>query len=120
MIAGQFVIALVVLPFVWHPVEVRHWPLLGALAVLNLLGQLGLVRAFSLAPPSAIAPYEYTALLWAAALGFLVFGDVPSGAPLGRCGHHHRCGYVRDVAHAVHRGRGAPARPVGVSELSGP
>jgi len=78
MIAGQFVIALVTLPFVWRPVEPRHWPLLAALAALNLLGQLGLVRAFSLAPPSAIAPYEYTALLWAAALGFLVFGDVPS------------------------------------------
>jgi drug/metabolite transporter (DMT)-like permease len=78
MIAGQFVIALLTLPFVWHPVELRHWPLLIALAALNLLGQLGLVRAFSLAPPSAIAPYEYTALLWAAALGFIVFGDVPS------------------------------------------
>jgi drug/metabolite transporter (DMT)-like permease len=66
------------LPFVWEPVEARHWPLLVGLAVLNLLGQLGLVRAFSLAPPSVIAPFEYTALLWAAALGFLVFGDVPS------------------------------------------
>jgi drug/metabolite transporter (DMT)-like permease len=80
MIAGQFVIALGTLPFVWHPVALRHWPLLAALAVLNLLGQLGLVRAFSLAPPSAIAPYEYTALLWAAVLGFLVFGDVPSAS----------------------------------------
>ncbi len=79
MIAGQFAIALFALPFVWRPVELRHWPLLAALAILNLLGQLGLVRAFSLAPPSAIAPYEYTALLWAAVLGFLVFGDVPSG-----------------------------------------
>jgi drug/metabolite transporter (DMT)-like permease len=80
VIAGQFVIALATLPFVWRPVEPRHWPLLAALAVLNLLGQLGLVRAFSLAPASAIAPYEYTALLWAAALGFLVFGDVPSAS----------------------------------------
>jgi len=79
MIAGQFAIAALTLPFVWHPVEMRHWPLLLALAALNLLGQLGLVRAFSLAPPSAIAPYEYTALLWAAVLGFLVFGDLPSG-----------------------------------------
>ena len=69
-----------------HPVELRHWPLLLALAALNLLGQLGLVRAFSLAPPSAIAPYEYTALLWAAALGFLVFGDVPNRWTLAGAG----------------------------------
>lgn len=78
MIAGQFVLAVAVMPFVWQPVEGRHWPLLAGLAVLNLLGQLGLVRAFSLAPPSAVAPFEYTALLWAALLGFVVFGDVPS------------------------------------------
>jgi drug/metabolite transporter (DMT)-like permease len=78
MIAGQFVLALVALPFVWRPVEAKHWPLLVLLAVLNLLGQLGLVRAFSLAPAASIAPFEYTALLWAAALGFVVFGDVPS------------------------------------------
>jgi drug/metabolite transporter (DMT)-like permease len=77
-IAGQFVIALVVLPFVWRPVELRHWPLLAALAVLNLLGHPGLVRAYSLAPASTIAPYEYAALLWAALLGFFVFGDAPS------------------------------------------
>jgi drug/metabolite transporter (DMT)-like permease len=78
MIAGQCLIALLALPLVWEPVEPEHWPLLGALAALNLLGQLGLVRAFSLAPVSVVAPFEYTALLWAAALGFVVFGDVPS------------------------------------------
>jgi len=78
MIAGQFVLGLIALPFVWHPVEARHWPLLVGLAVLNLFGQLGLVRAFANAPPSVVAPFEYTALLWAAALGFVVFGDVPS------------------------------------------
>lgn len=78
MIAGQFIIALAVLPFVWRPMEAVHWPLLVLLAGLNLLGQLGLVRAFASAPPAKIAPFEYTALLWAAALGFIVFGDVPS------------------------------------------
>lgn len=79
MIAGQLTLAALAVPFVWEPVEARHWPLLVALASLNLLGQLGLVRAFSLAPVSVVAPFEYTALVWAAALGFVVFGDVPSG-----------------------------------------
>ena len=78
MIAGQCLMALLALPFVWEPVEAKHWPLLAALAALNLLGQLGLVRAFSLAPVSVVAPFEYSALLWAAILGFVVFGDVPS------------------------------------------
>jgi drug/metabolite transporter (DMT)-like permease len=78
MIAGQFALGLIALPFVWQPVEARHWPLIVALAVLNLLGQLGLVRAFANAPPSVVAPFEYTALVWAASFGFIVFGDVPS------------------------------------------
>jgi drug/metabolite transporter (DMT)-like permease len=78
MIAGQFALGVIALPFVWQPVEARHWPLLVGLAVLNLFGQLGLVRAFANAPPSVVAPFEYSALVWAAALGFIVFGDVPS------------------------------------------
>jgi drug/metabolite transporter (DMT)-like permease len=78
MIAGQWVIALLALPVVWEPVEAKHWPLLAALAALNLLGQLGLVRAFAAAPVAVVAPLEYSALLWAAGLGFAVFGDVPS------------------------------------------
>jgi len=77
MIAGQFVVALAVVPFVWEPVEARHWALLAGLACLNLLGQLGLIHAFANAPVSVVAPFEYTALVWAGLLGFAVFGDVP-------------------------------------------
>ena len=78
MVSGQLLVALAVVPFVWEPVSLRHWPLVVALAVLNLLGQVGLTRAFARAPVSVVAPFEYVALLWAAALGFIVFGDVPS------------------------------------------
>ncbi|CAH2599400.1 EamA domain-containing protein [Rhodovastum atsumiense] len=35
-------------------------------------------RAFALAPVSALAPYEYTTLLWGGALGWLVFAELPS------------------------------------------
>lgn len=80
MIGGQFVVALLVLPFVWEPVEARHWPLLAALAALNLLGQLGIVHAFANAEVAVVAPFEYSALLWAGLLGFFVFGDVPAAA----------------------------------------
>lgn len=87
MITGQFLVALLALPFVWEPVEARHVPLLVGLAALNLLGQLGIIHAFANAEVSVVAPFEYTALLWAGILGYLVFGDVPStevwiGAPV--------------------------------------
>jgi drug/metabolite transporter (DMT)-like permease len=35
-------------------------------------------RAYGLAPVSALAPYEYTMLLWGGLAGFLAFGEVPS------------------------------------------
>jgi drug/metabolite transporter (DMT)-like permease len=87
MIAGQFLVALLALPLVWEPVAARHWPLLVGLACLNLLGQLGIVHAFASAPVSVVAPFEYTALLWAGLFGFAVWGELPStsvylGAPV--------------------------------------
>jgi drug/metabolite transporter (DMT)-like permease len=78
MIAGQLVASLLVAPFVWRPVEARDWFVLGALAAVNLLGHVGLTRAFARAPVAAVAPLEYSALVWAAVLGFVVFGEVPS------------------------------------------
>ena len=35
-------------------------------------------RAYGLAPVSALAPYEYTMLLWGGVLGYLIFHEVPS------------------------------------------
>ena len=33
--------------------------------------------AYRLASPSFVAPFEYTSMFWAAALGFIMFGDLP-------------------------------------------
>ena len=36
-----------------------------------------ITRSLSLAPASLLAPFQYASIVWAAILGFLVFGDVP-------------------------------------------
>lgn len=46
---------------------------------LGGLGQLGLFEAIRRAPASLLAPIEYTALPWAFVLGYVIWGDVPSG-----------------------------------------
>jgi drug/metabolite transporter (DMT)-like permease len=54
---------------------------LAALALVGLGNGLGhwlQARAFALAPVGALAPYEYTALLWGGALGWLVFAELPT------------------------------------------
>jgi drug/metabolite transporter (DMT)-like permease len=35
-------------------------------------------EAYRMAPPSFVAPFEYSAIVWAIALGYLFFGDLPS------------------------------------------
>jgi len=41
------------------------------------IGVLCLTHAFRMAPAATIAPFEYTALLWATLLGFLIWGELP-------------------------------------------
>ena len=48
----------------WVPLERAHWPWLAALGALAAVGQYLLTEAFRSAPPSVVAPFEYTALLW--------------------------------------------------------
>jgi drug/metabolite transporter (DMT)-like permease len=33
--------------------------------------------AYRLAPPSVIAPFDYTSMIWALVLGYALFGDFP-------------------------------------------
>lgn len=40
-------------------------------------GMVLIVRAFAMAPAALAAPFQYTQIVWGAALGYLVFGDVP-------------------------------------------
>ncbi len=48
---------------------------------LDAVGQYWWTRALYLAPASAVAPF-YISLIWALAIGFLVWGDVPTIALL--------------------------------------
>jgi drug/metabolite transporter (DMT)-like permease len=56
-------------------------PELVALIVIGICGGVAhilLTESYRLAPASLIAPFDYTSMLWALVLGFLVFGEVPS------------------------------------------
>ena len=57
--------------------------MLAGFALLNALAQILFGRGYALAPVSAIAPFEYTPLLWGIGLGFLLWGEVPAWTTLG-------------------------------------
>jgi drug/metabolite transporter (DMT)-like permease len=44
----------------------------------NGIGQYWWTRALSLAPPSAVVPFNYLSLVWASILGFAIWGDRPT------------------------------------------
>ena len=48
----------------------------------NGIAQFWWTRSLSLAPPSAVVPFNYLSLVWAMILGFTVLGDVPTPGPL--------------------------------------
>jgi drug/metabolite transporter (DMT)-like permease len=45
---------------------------------VRLDAQYWWTRSLSLAPPSAVVPFNYLSLVWATILGFAVWGDVPT------------------------------------------
>jgi drug/metabolite transporter (DMT)-like permease len=61
----------------WTPPSVHALSLLALAAVLLLIGYQTVIMALRTGDISAVAPFRYTALLWAMLLGYLVFGDKP-------------------------------------------
>lgn len=67
----------VTFPWVWQTPEAFDWMLMFALGLVGGLGQFWFFEGFRHAPASAIAPMEYTALVWAFLLGYLIWSDIP-------------------------------------------
>lgn len=61
----------------WVPPSLFETALLAFCAVLLLVGTQFIIMAMRMGEISFVAPFRYTALLWAILLGFVVFGDIP-------------------------------------------
>src|SRR5271154_6337884 len=58
--------------------QLRDALMLALAGVGNGIAQFWWTRSLSLAPPSAVVPFNYLSLVWAMILGFAVWGDVPT------------------------------------------
>jgi drug/metabolite transporter (DMT)-like permease len=61
----------------WHEPTAIQWVELLSVGVLGGCAQYLLFKSFRMAPASAIAPMEYSSLLWAFALGYLIWQEIP-------------------------------------------
>jgi drug/metabolite transporter (DMT)-like permease len=69
---------LVTLPFGW---VMPNWIELTGLVMIGVLGGLShlmLTESYRYAPASVVAPFDYTAMIWAFLFGFALFGELPS------------------------------------------
>lgn len=66
----------------WVPLRPQHWGLLAAMGIFGAIGQSLLTEAFRAAPPSIVAPFEYTALLWGMGIDWTFWGVLPSARVL--------------------------------------
>ncbi len=48
-----------------------------ALGLVGGIAQILMTEAYRHAPPAVLAPFDYTALIWAIAFGAILFGDMP-------------------------------------------
>ena len=74
---GTLACSSVAVPFFWAPISTFE---IGVFAVIGALGvgaHVCMIRAYAFTQASFLAPFNYAKLLWAVALGYLVFAEVP-------------------------------------------
>jgi drug/metabolite transporter (DMT)-like permease len=62
---------------VWHMPGLSDGALLVLMGVMGGIGQITLTQSFRYADASLIAPFDYLSMVWAIALGWLLFGELP-------------------------------------------
>jgi drug/metabolite transporter (DMT)-like permease len=75
---GMGFVATLFLPWVWVPISLMVMGELLLMAVIALVAHYAFAAAFARADVSALAPFEYTALVWATAIGYVIWLDIPS------------------------------------------
>ena len=66
----------------WEPLRASDWPMLFGVGLTGAMAQGFITNAFRHAPAAVIAPFEYTALIWGAALDLAIWHVLPSGVTL--------------------------------------
>jgi drug/metabolite transporter (DMT)-like permease len=80
--AGTLLFGIVVAPFGWMTPTLPDFGLFAVAGCISIAAALCVNRSLKLAPASVVTPYQYTMIIWAVIFGYVVFGDVPSGAML--------------------------------------
>lgn len=84
--AAQLAVAAAVMPFVHIPMQGRDLAVTGVQAVAGVAGTIAFIAAYRRAKAAAVAPMQYSQIIWATLLGFVIFHEVPSPAAVSGIG----------------------------------
>ena len=71
------VVTSIAVAFAWQPIALADLPRFAALGCLGTAAQFCLIRAFSMAEASAIAPFSYLGIVYATLYGIALYGEFP-------------------------------------------
>ena len=74
---GFAVVLLIPQYWMWRALDIDAYLLILGVAFFGVIAQFSVTKAYAIASPSLIAPFEYTALIWSALLGYLIWNDIP-------------------------------------------
>jgi drug/metabolite transporter (DMT)-like permease len=77
LFSGLIVLGPAIAEWKW-PVSAFDWMLFLVQGSCSTLGQIFMVRAFRVGEASLLAPFEYTALIWAGLFGYVFWGELPT------------------------------------------
>ena len=69
---------LATLPFGWIVPDLADAPLLIGCGVFGGIGQVLLTQSYRYGEASLVAPFEYISMLWAIAIGYVLFANLPT------------------------------------------
>ena len=68
------------MPFLWVMPDLEGWLLLIAVGLIGGVAQIAMTNAFRLAEVSIMAPFDYMHIIWAALLGYFIWGEMPGNS----------------------------------------
>lgn len=74
---GMSLTGVVLVPFFWVTPSLTDLGLFALAGIFGSVGVMCVTHAFRLGPAAVISPFEYSALIWASLLGFLLWGELP-------------------------------------------
>jgi drug/metabolite transporter (DMT)-like permease len=67
----------IISPFYWQSASPSEWGMLILNGVVGSIGHIILLKALDSAPAASLQPFNYSLMLWAILIGFIVFSDLP-------------------------------------------